>query len=62
MDWDVTPDVGGMVSGTVAHWGWLIEDANEYDINNGVGRTEYASRERETEDLHPILEVSYHLP
>jgi hypothetical protein len=62
MDWDVPSDVDGMVSGTIAHWGWLIEDANEYDINNGVGITEYASRERDSEDLHPILEVSYHLP
>jgi hypothetical protein len=62
MDWDVTSDVDVMVSGAVAHWGWLIEDANEYDINNGVGRTEYASRERDTEDLYPVLEVSYHVP
>ncbi|MDP6451947.1 MAG: DNRLRE domain-containing protein [SAR202 cluster bacterium] len=62
MDWDVTSDVDGMLSGILTNWGWLIEDANEYDINVGIGRTEYASQEHETESLWPVLEVSYHLP
>lgn len=62
MAWDVASDVEGMLSGALAHWGWLIEDANEYDINDGVGRSEYASREYETEDLRPVLEIAYHLP
>ncbi len=57
VEWNVTSDVAGFVSGTLASFGWLLKDENDNALNGEL--LQFASREAANPVDRPKLEIKY---
>jgi len=60
LSWDVTSDVQSFVSGSSTNYGWMIKDSNEN--SSTAYEAKFHSRESNSIELRPILEVQFSAP
>jgi predicted ribosomally synthesized peptide with SipW-like signal peptide len=60
LSWNVTSDVQSFVSGSSTNYGWMIKDSNEN--SSTAYEAKFHSRESNSIELRPILEVQFSAP
>jgi predicted ribosomally synthesized peptide with SipW-like signal peptide len=60
LSWNVTSDVQSFVSGSSTNYGWMIKDSNE--DSSTAYEAKFHSRESNSIELRPILEVQFSAP